>query len=56
MYSNAQYVLGLDGEISGIRVDINGVSSFVPIDPNNTDYKNMMELVEQGKLVIAPAD
>ena len=56
MYSNAQYYKNLTGDIGGIRVDIDGVTSCVPIDPNNTDYKNMMELVEQGKLVIAPAD
>jgi hypothetical protein len=53
-YTNAQYV-AIDGQNTAICVDINGVPSFVPIDPANTDYANMMVLVAKGKLVIAPA-
>lgn len=56
MYSNAQYINGLDGNPSCIRVNINGVTSFVPLDPANTDYQNIMQLVAEGKLVIAPAE
>jgi hypothetical protein len=53
-YTNAQYV-AVYGKTRGISVDINGWPSFVPIDPANTDYANMMVLVAEGKLVIAPA-
>ena len=53
-YTNAQYV-AVNGENTGISVDITGMLSFVPIDPANTDYANMMVLVAEGKLVIAPA-
>lgn len=56
MYSNAQYYNGLNGQLAGIRVDIDGVTSFVPIDPANTDYANMMVLVAAGELTIAPAE
>jgi hypothetical protein len=56
MYSNAQYYNGLNGQLAGIRVDINGMTSLVPIDPANTDYANMMTLVAEGKLTIAPAE
>ena len=58
MYTNAQYYNNtLTGQSpDGIRVDIDGVTSFVPIDPANTDYANIMELVAEGKLTIAPAD
>lgn len=57
MYSNAQYVNDpITGQPSCIRVDINGVTSFVPLDPANTDYQNIMQLVAEGKLVIQPAD
>ncbi len=57
MYSNAQYVIDpLTGKDNVIRVDINGVTSFVPIDPANTDYANIMALVAEGKLVIQPAE
>lgn len=57
MYQNAQYILDkLNNANSCIRVDINGVTSFVPLDPANTDYQNIMQLVAEGKLVIQPAD
>lgn len=57
MYSNAKYVRNsLTGEVDAISVDINGVPSLVPIDPSNTDYQNIMQLVAEGKLVIQPAD
>jgi hypothetical protein len=64
MYENAQYdaeyVDQPDGgkvyQNVGIIVYINGAKSYVPLDPANTDYANMMQLVAEGKLVIAPAD
>lgn len=56
MYTNAQYYKDLLGNVSSIRVDINGVTSFVPIDPANTDYQNIMALVAAGELTIAPAE
>ena len=55
MYTNAQY-LAPYGVTNGIRCDINGVTSFVPIDPANTDYVNIMALVDAGELTIAPAE
>lgn len=55
MYSNAQWV-DMDGQHVSIRVDIDGVTSFVPVDPANTDYANIMALVAAGELTIAPAD
>jgi hypothetical protein len=55
-YTNAQYIKNpLTGTVDGVAVDINGVLWVVPIDPANTDYSNMMVLVAEGKLVIAPA-
>lgn len=56
MYENATYVLGMNGENTSIRIDVNGVTSYVPLDPQNADYQNIMKLVEEGKLVIQPAD
>jgi hypothetical protein len=55
MYTNAQYI-AFNGVNNDIRVDINGVTSFVPLDPANTDYQNLLRLQEEGKIVIAPAD
>ena len=54
-YSNAQYVNGISGINTGISVLINGVQSWVPISTDNTDYNNIMYLVSQGQLTIAPA-
>jgi len=57
MYTNAQYYNDtLTSQPAGIRCDINGVTSFVPLDPANTDYANIMQLVSEGKLTIAPAE
>jgi hypothetical protein len=56
MYTNPQYYNDLSGNPAGIRVDINGVTSFVPLDPANTDYQNIMALVAAGELTIAPAE
>ena len=54
MYANAQYI-AFGGANASIRVDISGVTSFVPLDPTNTDYQKIMALVDSGELVIAPA-
>ena len=56
MYTNAQYYNDLCGNPAGIRVGINGVTSFVPLDPANTDYQNIMALAAAGELAIAPAE
>ena len=40
----------------GIGVKINSKISFVPLDPTNTDYSEIMRQVEAGTLTIAPAD
>lgn len=57
MHTNAQYYKDpTSGNQAGIRVDINGVTSFVPLDPANTDYANIMALVDAGELTIAPAE
>ena len=55
MYTNAQYIT-FNGVNTSIRCDINGVTSFVPLDPANTDYQNIVALVDAGELVIAPAE
>ena len=57
MYENVSYIKPLlSDEISCIRVEINGITSFVPLDPANTDYQNIMQLVDESKLVIEPAE
>ncbi len=48
--SGSTGIAGVDGSAS-----TNGVTSFVPLDPANTDYQNLFRLQEEGKIVIAPA-
>jgi len=55
MYSNAQYTKDLMGNQNGIAVEINGVTSHVPLDPANSDYSAIMSLVADGKLTIEDA-
>jgi hypothetical protein len=55
MYTNAQYI-AFNGVNTGIRCDINGVTSFVPLDPANVDYINITALVAAGELIIAAAE
>ena len=51
MYENAQYV----GRET-IKVDISGVTCFVPVNTENSDYAAIITLVAEGKLTIAPAE
>ena len=54
VYSNAKYVRSIaTDEVYAISVDIDGITALVPLDPANTDYQNVMALVEAGELVIA---
>jgi hypothetical protein len=49
-YTNAQYT---NPENTSIRCDINGVTSYVPVAPGNSDYARIQELVATGELIIA---
>lgn len=55
MYTDAQYIADASGNPAGIRCVISGVTSFVPLDPANSDYQNLMALAGSGALIIAPA-
>jgi len=55
--TSAQYVNGPDAnEPMNIKATIDGVEWFVPLDPANTDYAEIMRQVEAGELTIEPAD
>ena len=56
---NAKYmksVLNPEQEVRVIKATINDVESFVPMDPDNSDYAEIMRQVNAGELTIAPAD
>lgn len=58
MYTNAKYMKNYPSDVAPtwISVEISGVQTAVPIDPANTDYAQLMSLVAEGKLTIAPAE
>ena len=54
--TSAIYGKNDNGENSSIRATIDGTEMFVPLDPANRHYAEIMRQVEAGQLTIAPAD
>ena len=52
----AQYTLDRDGNNSSIKATIDGQELFVPLDPANRHYAEILRQVEAGTLVIAEAE
>ena len=52
---DAQYIKHND-ENSVVKITIDGTEMFVPIDPNNTDYAEILKQVKEGTLTIKDAD
>jgi hypothetical protein len=53
--TSAQYI-AFEGTNSSIRATIDGQELFVPLDPANRHYAEIMRQVEAGELVIQPAE
>jgi hypothetical protein len=54
--TNAQYYNDLDGNQSGVKAVIDGTEMFVPLDPANRHYAEIMRQVEASELTIADAE
>jgi hypothetical protein len=55
--TSAQYMTDpISNEVSSIRATIDGQELFVPLDPDNRHYSEIMRQVEAGELVIQEAD
>ena len=54
--TSAQYVLDQDGNNGTILAVIGGTEMFVPLDPANRHYAEIMRQVAAGTLTIADAD
>ena len=52
----AQYVVNIEGNNSAIRATIDGQELFVPLDPANRHYAEIMRQVEAGELTIQEAE
>jgi hypothetical protein len=53
---NAEYITDLNYNNSSIKATIDGQEMFVPLDPANTHYAEMLKQVEAGTLTIADAE
>ena len=57
MIKNAKYLKDdYSDKLVGINVTIDEIVCTVPIDPDNTDYAEIMRQVDAGELTIDPAD
>ena len=55
--TSAQYVAdSVSGNNDSIKATINGTEMFVPLDPANRHYAEIMRQVEAGELTIQDAD
>ena len=54
--TSAQYVTDLEGVNSTVKTTINGTEMFVPLDPANRHYAEIMRQVDAGELTIADAE
>lgn len=54
--TSAQYITGMDGTNSSIRATIDGQELFVPLDPANRHYAEILRQVEAGTLTIQEAE
>jgi hypothetical protein len=54
--TNAQYYNDIDGNQSGVKATIDGTEMFVPLDPANRHYAEIIRQSEAGTLTIAEAD
>lgn len=54
--TSAQYTTDMEGNNAGIKATVDGQELFVPLDPANRHYAEIMRQVEAGTLTIAEAD
>ena len=54
--TSAQYSVDLDGNNNSIKATIDGTEMFVPLDKANRHFAEIMRQVNEGTLVIQPAE
>ena len=54
--TNAKYTVDVNGNNASIDAIINGVLTSVPLDPDNTEYAEILRQVAAGTLTIQDAD
>ena len=53
--TSAQY-LAWENKNTGILIEVEGEKMSVPLDPDNTEYQEIMRQVKEGKLTIKDAE
>ena len=56
LITNAQYLKNDKGELDTVRCSIDGETMFVPLDPNNRHYAEILKQVKEGTLTIKEAE
>jgi len=56
IFTTAQYRTDMEGNNSSVQVTIDGQELFVPLNPANRHYAEILRQVEAGDLTIAEAD
>ena len=54
--TSAQYTAPEGALVRSIKATIDGVEVFVPLDPANADYAEILRQVKEGTLTIKDAD
>ena len=54
--TSAKYAPSVSGDDSFIKATIDGTEMFVPVDPSNRHYAEILRQVAAGELTIADAD
>jgi len=54
--TSAVYLVDRDANNASIQATIDGITMFVPLDPANRHYAEIMRQVEAGELTIQEAD
>ena len=54
---DAQYIKNpIDNEVNMIKATIDGEKSWIPLDPNNRHYAEILRQVKEGTLTIKEAE
>ena len=53
---NAQYQNDLNGNKSCIKADVENITMFIPLDPSNRHYAEILKQVKEGTLTIKDAE
>jgi hypothetical protein len=55
--TNAQYIKDMTSKKNAtVKATIDGTEMYVPLDPDNTDYAEILKQVKEGTLTIKDAD